>query len=55
MTTETIIQESLKERTSDVQPGDTIRVHQKIKDANKERIQVFESVVIAIKQRIKSL
>ena len=26
--------------------GDTVRVHQKIKEGNKERIQVFEGVVI---------
>ncbi len=29
-----------------VQSGDTVRVHQKIKEGNKERIQVFEGVVI---------
>ena len=29
--------------------GDTIRVHQRIKEGNKSRIQVFEGVVIAIK------
>lgn len=28
-------------------PGDTIRVHQKIREGNKERIQVFEGVVIS--------
>ena len=29
-------------------PGDTIRVHVKIKEGEKERIQVYEGVVIAI-------
>lgn len=29
--------------------GDTIRVHQSIKEGDKSRIQVFEGVVIAIK------
>ena len=29
-----------------VHDGDTVRVHQKIKEGNKERIQVFEGVVI---------
>ncbi len=29
--------------------GDTIRVHQKIKEGDKTRIQVFEGLVIAIK------
>jgi len=33
----------------DIKPGDTIKVHQKIKEGNKERIQVFEGVVIARK------
>jgi large subunit ribosomal protein L19 len=33
----------------DVRPGDTIKVHQKIKEADKERIQIFEGVVIAKK------
>ena len=32
-------------------PGDTIRVHQKIKEAEKERTQIFEGVVIQIKKR----
>lgn len=31
--------------------GDTIRVHQKIKEGDKERIQIFEGIVIAIKNR----
>lgn len=29
-----------------VKSGDTVRVHQKIKEGNKERVQVFEGVVI---------
>lgn len=33
----------------DLRPGDTVRVHQKIKEEKKDRIQVFEGVVIAIK------
>ncbi len=33
----------------DIMPGDTIRVHQKIKEGSKERIQIFEGVVIAKK------
>ena len=33
----------------DVKVGDTIKVHQKIKEADKERIQIFEGVVIARK------
>lgn len=37
----------------DVKSGDTVRVHQKIKEGNKERIQVFEGVVIRV-DRAKS-
>lgn len=32
-----------------VKSGDTIRVHQRIKEGNKERIQIFEGLVIATK------
>ena len=32
-----------------VKPGDTVRVHQKIKEGEKERIQIFEGLVIAVK------
>jgi len=37
----------------DVKSGDTVRVHQKIKEGNKERIQVFEGAVIRV-DRAKS-
>ena len=33
----------------DLRPGDTIKIHQKIKEGDKERIQIFEGVVIAKK------
>lgn len=49
MTTETIIQESLKQHIPDIQPGDTVRVHQILKEGTKERIQVFEGIVLARK------
>ena len=33
----------------DIKPGNTVLVHQKIKEGNKERIQIFEGIVIARK------
>ena len=33
----------------EIRPGDTIKVHQKIKEGDKERIQIFEGLVIARK------
>ena len=35
-----------KHAVLDIKSGDTVRVHQKIKEGNKERIQIFEGVVI---------
>jgi large subunit ribosomal protein L19 len=35
-----------KQAVVDVRSGDTVRVHQKIKEGNKERVQVFEGMVI---------
>lgn len=37
-----------KNAVVDVNSGDTVRVHQKIKEGTKERIQVFEGVVIRV-------
>ncbi len=35
-----------KHQIVDVRSGDTVRIHQKIKEGNKERVQVFEGLVI---------
>lgn len=35
-----------KSATVDVRTGDTVRVSQKIREGNKERIQIFEGIVI---------
>ena len=36
----------LKKQVVDVRSGDTVKVHQRIKEGNKERVQVFEGLVI---------
>lgn len=36
-------------KNPDINPGDTVKVHQKIKEGDKDRIQIFEGVVIARK------
>jgi len=42
-------QAQLNKNLPDIRPGDTIKVYQKIKDKDKERIQVFEGQVLAKK------
>ena len=39
----------LRNGIPDFQPGDTVRVHVRIKEGDKERIQAFEGIVIARK------
>lgn len=41
-----IEQKYKKPKVVDVKSGDTVKVHQKIREGNKERIQVFEGLVI---------
>ena len=38
--------EQMKNSIPDLKVGDTVRVHQRIKEGNRERIQVFEGIVI---------
>jgi large subunit ribosomal protein L19 len=33
----------------EIRPGDTVRAHVKVREAGKERIQIFEGLVIAMK------
>ena len=49
-TVSTLEQELLAGRTFDARVGDDVRVHVKITDGEKSRIQVYEGTVIAIKQ-----
>ena len=51
---QTVEKELLDERKSrrsnvDVRPGDTVRVHVRIKEGDKNRVQIFEGTVIAIR------
>ncbi len=43
---ETINAQYKKHAVVDVRSGDTVRVHQKIREGSKERVQVFEGLVI---------
>jgi large subunit ribosomal protein L19 len=42
-------EQSLKKNAPQLRPGDTVRVHQRIREGNKERIQIFEGVVISVR------
>src|SRR4030043_325070 len=45
----------LKNDVPDIKPGYNVKVHQKIKEGDKERIQIFSGVVIAITNGLKSI
>ena len=40
--------EQLKNKIPDLQVGNTVKVHVRIKEGNKERIQVFEGIIIKV-------
>lgn len=42
-------EQQLKTDLPTLKIGDTVRVHAKIKEGNRERIQIFEGVIIALK------
>lgn len=46
---QSVEQEIVAGRTVDFAPGDDVRVHVRIKDGEKIRVQVFEGTVISIK------
>jgi large subunit ribosomal protein L19 len=41
--------QQIKDERPDLHPGDTVNVHVRIVEGNRERIQVFQGVVIAIR------
>jgi large subunit ribosomal protein L19 len=45
--TDVIDQASMRDDVPDFSPGDTLKVHVKVVEGNKERVQVFQGVVIA--------
>jgi large subunit ribosomal protein L19 len=44
-----VVEKKYYKKRPDVKVGDTVELHLKIKEGNKERIQVFKGVVISIK------
>jgi len=46
---ESVVAECAKADLPAMRPGDTVRAHVKVREAGKERIQVFEGTVIALK------
>lgn len=40
-----------KSHVVDIQSGDTVKVHQKIKEGNKERVQIFQGIVIRVDKK----
>ncbi len=48
-----IEKEQLKEKVDSFRVGDTVRVHGKIKEGNRERIQIFEGTVLKIQGRCR--
>ncbi len=43
-------QRQMRDDIPDLRPGDTVRVHARIIEGNKERIQIFEGVVISLRR-----
>jgi large subunit ribosomal protein L19 len=48
MLLDAVRQQQLKEDIPDIFPGDTVRVHAKVVEGNRERVQVFEGTVIKV-------
>ena len=50
---ETIDREQMKADIPAFRPGDTVKVHVKVRERGKERLQIFEGVVIRIRRGAK--
>jgi large subunit ribosomal protein L19 len=46
---ESVTKDLLKQDLPKIWPGDTVKTHVKVREGGKERIQIFEGVVIAVK------
>ena len=46
---ESVVQDSKKSDLPEIVAGDTVRCHVKVREAGKERVQVFEGLCIAVK------
>ena len=46
---ETVEKAQMTERPA-IKPGDTVRVHVKVREGDKERIQIFEGIVIGMRR-----
>ncbi len=44
-----VVESPHKKDVPPVEPGDTVRVHFKVVEGEKERIQIFEGIVIAVR------
>ena len=44
-----LAEQQIKTDLPELKVGDTVKVHQKIKEGNRERIQIFEGTIIAMK------
>jgi large subunit ribosomal protein L19 len=44
-----VVEGNIKTDLPEIWPGDTVKVHVKVREGNKERIQLFEGLCIAVK------
>jgi large subunit ribosomal protein L19 len=44
-----VVEDSMKANLPEIRPGDTVRAYVKVREAGKERLQMFEGLCIAVK------